>query len=136
MYIHACTYNIIYYNIYIIIYLHRVILTLLLCPTSPFIGRYVEAAAAADHKPIFWWITAVVLLLTVSLGRLVNAGMRDDDMSKDPVVVVAVVLCLLRPWYHGKMVGTYGKIQEHDGNTWENIWEIYGKIMGKWLGQS
>lgn len=29
--------------------------------------RYVEAA---DGDPIFWWITAVVLLLTVSLGWL------------------------------------------------------------------
>lgn len=44
-------------------------------------SRYVEAAAAADHKPIFWWITAVVLLLTVSLGIV------DIDFSVSSYVV-------------------------------------------------
>lgn len=44
-------------------------------------SRYVEAAAAYHGEPIFWWITAVVLLLTVSLGIV------DIDFSVSSYVV-------------------------------------------------
>eukprot|EP00435_Cladocopium_sp_Y103_P068965 s552_g32.t1 len=45
------------------------------------INWYVEAAAAYHGEPIFWWITAVVLLLTVSLGIV------DIDFSVSSYVV-------------------------------------------------
>lgn len=43
-------------------------------PISPHLQRY-RYVEAADGAPIFWWITAVVLLLTVSLGLLSTTTM-------------------------------------------------------------